>query len=332
MPYTPNNRIQALDQASVTWMESQAARIESRVRREMLAEIVYPELIYVDTELEGDDDSLVTYIERPGTGRMTPLAAGATDLPMTEVSFDKFSREAYTSGIAHGWDDDEIRRARRLGVPLKDGRVRAAYRIAEEHKEEAVLNGNEDYGWNGILRNRDSACLSIEADNPWSADNTVASFDTIRHAFHLIRSGSNKILMPDTLLLPVSAESFLTSMIKDENTTTAIPIWEYIEKFNPFTLMYKRPMNVRTVNQLSTAGPATGSAVGSNSKVTGHPMAVLYDSRPDILRFLLAEDLHFIGPQRRAWTQKYYGRMKIGGIQVFHPKAICYITNIGTAD
>ena len=330
------HRAQALDQAALTWMESQAATIESQVRMEELAKVMYPELVSVDQSMDEASDVLVSYIARPGTGRMTPLAAGATDIPKTEVSYDRILREAYMSGISYGWDDDEVRKARRLGHNLLSDRVTTAFEVAEREKESVVLNGNADYGWTGLITNREKACLSITAANEWSAANTVQAVNDIRAAFYEIRSTTNKVMMPDTLLLPVSAESFLTSMIKDSATTTPIPVIEYIRKYNPYTLMTGNPLMIKTINELSNAGPeGAGSAneatgTDAKAKVTGHPMAVLYDSRPKVLRFLMPQDLTFIGPQRQAWTQTYYGRMKLGGVQIFHPKGICYISNIGS--
>ena len=138
-------------------------------------------------------------------------------------------------------------------------------------------------------------------------------------------------MMPDTLLLPVSAESFLFSMITDDNTTTAMPVIEYIRRYNPYTLATNRPMTIKVINQLDTAGPLSGAATGNATaaKASGHPMALMYDSREEVLRFNLPLDLTYIGPQRVAWTQKWYGRMKIGGNQIFLPRGLCYISGIG---
>ena len=327
------NTGQMIDQAALTWVESQAAKIEARVRKELLSEIMYPQLIRVNSDIDEADDMVVTYVERPGTARTTPLAAGATDIPMTEVSFDRIVREAYMEGIAYGWDDDEILRARKLGKPLRDGRIRAARRAVEEKKEDVVLNGDEGKNWYGLLTNRDPACLNVEATSGgWAASKTTEAVNDLRKAFTAIRAGTDKVLMPDTLLLPVSAESFLFSMITDDNTTTAMPVIEYLRRYNPYTLATNRPMTIKVINQLDKAGPPDGTKAtesASNAKATGHPMALMYDSREEVLRFNLPMDLTYIGPQRVAWTQKWYGRMKIGGNQIFLPRGLCYISGIG---
>lgn len=330
MPIGTN--IQSRDQAGLGWMESTAATIRPQVRKEKMQKVKYPELIQVDRELDEADDVIVTYIQRPGTGRMTPLSPGATDLPRVDVEYDRITQKAYMDGIAYGWDDFEVRKARKTKIRLMRDRIGAAYEVAERTKEDIVLNGNAGRGWTGMLTNRDKDAYSIAATSQWAADNTETAFETIRRAFAHVRVGTNEVMTPDTLLLPTSAETFLTKMIKDSTTLISIPVIQYIRKYNPYTLMTGKPLKIVTVPQLSTAGPASGDATGSSTaaKATGHPLALLYDSSMEVLSLLMPQDLTFIGPQRNAWTQTWYGRFMLGGVQIYHPKGLCYITNIGS--
>lgn len=319
-----NGTFEATDRQSITFMNSEAARIESRVREEKLAKVRYPELLYVDTEaMDVGDDVLVTYVQRPGTGKMTPLAVGATDLPRVEVEYDQQTRTAKASGIAYGWDDQEVERAQKMQRNLSGDRIKAAYDVAEREKESVVLNGNTNYGWHGLITNRPTgsdAFSTVASASPWAAGNSRLAYSTIKQAFTKIYADTNQVFMPDTLLLPVSAGTFLFEPMEDSsgNSMVGMSVMSYLRTNNPYTAMTGNPLMIKMINELDKAD-------------SDSPMGLMYDSSEEVLRLIVAQDLTFTGPQRQAFNNMWYGRMKLGGVQIFHPKAFCTITGIGSA-
>ena len=314
MAINRNGVFEATDQASLTFVESQAAKIESVVRPEVMAKVRYPELVRMYTDIDPAHDSLVSYISRPGTGKMALLANGAHDQPQVDVEYDEMNRKIYDWGVSYSYTDREIEKAMLVGQRLAADKVKAAYEVAERHKEDLVLNGSALFGWNGLITRRDSNCIT-HASSAWSESDTTIPFETIRQAFNAVFAASNQVEVPDTLLLPVKASTFLFKMI----SVTTMSVWDYIQQNNPYTKMFGRPLMMKMINELDTAG---GSGAAG-------PLAVLYNSSADVLRFILPEDLNFLAPQREGYYQRFYGRMNTGGLQILRPKAICYITGIG---
>ena len=311
---------EATDQASLTFVESQAAKIEARVRPEVMAKVRYPELVRMYTDIDPAHDSLVSYISRPGTGKMGLLSVLGHDQPQVDVEYDELSRKQYDWGVSYSYTDREIQRAMLVRTNLAADKVKAAYEVGERHKEDLVLNGSNLFGWNGLITNRNASCITMASHAEWATGDTTVPFETIRQAFNAVYAGSSMVEAPDTLLLPVKAATYLNTMIKVDGSVTTMSVWEYIRRYNPYTQEFGRPLMMKMINELDRAGP-------SNT-----PMAVLYNSSVDVLRFVMAEDLNFMAPQREGYYQRFYGRMNTGGLQILRPKAICYITGIGTTE
>ena len=310
---------EATDQASLTWVESQAARLEPGVKAEVMAKINWPEIVPIYRDMSIYEDYLVTYISRPGTGRMTPLSNGGEDLPSVDVEFDRMQRQVYDSGISYSFTDKEIGKARKLGVNLRGEKIKAAYRVANEHIEQAVLFGNTDYGWRGLLNYPTTGTDSARhvTTTAWTDGDTTAPFETIRDAFNAVWADSRMIETPDTLLVPPKALTFLTKMLQTSAGITSISVWDYIRENNPGSKLLGRPLMIKPINELDTAGPSST------------PRMVLYSSNSEALRLILPQELMFIAPQRVGFAQKFYGSMCMGGVQYLRPKSICIIDGFG---
>ena len=292
------------------FMESNAAHIESRVRRISYASIQYPALVGISREASPHADSIVYYTSS-GAGEMVDIANRANDIPLISVSLEQHSVIIQHKALAYDWSDREIGRAMYTGLNLPDQKVRQAFRTAEEEKERVFLNGDSNYGWDGIIN--DANIPKQTGGTDWGAATDAQIFEQVNALIGGAWEATGQVRICDTLLLPVSSFVALgRPMGNDANQS----VMEYIRKYNPYTSITGRPLMVRTLRQLSTAG-------ASNSK-----RAIAYPRDMDVLRYHIPQELQFNEPQREGLTWVYYGTMALGGLEIMEPSSMRYLDGI----
>ena len=303
-------------QQRFTFMESQAAHIESRVRMIQHASIQYPDLVGISREASPHADSIV-YYSFDATGEMTDLANRANDLPLVSIMEQQHTVPIQWKGLAYDWTDRELGRAMMTGQSLSDRKVRAAFRVAEETKEKIFLNGDSGYGWDGMLNNQNIP--KQEITSKFSASNDADVFDAVNTLIGGAWEDTNQVRICDTLLLPVDAFVALSRpMGEDANQS----VMEYIRKYNPYTAATGQPLMIRTLRQLKTAVPA------ANPGDAGTSRAIAYPRDMDVLRYHVPQELTFIEPQRVGFSWIYHGTLVLGGLEIMEPAAMRYLDGV----
>ena len=331
------------DQQMLTWIRSTAEQYENEVMQETLSDTIYPELVQIYTGMNPNADILRTMVGQPGVGRMVPLANAGMDFPNVSQSMREISVGANSFVCGYMWTTEEIRKARYMGVNLEMDRVRLAYEVAEREKERFVCHGDEVQQWYGLFTHTypDAMYLHIEdADGntpanlnanvgfdgtfingttskairdggPWAIGDSHRAYTDISRMFVEMRQNSRDMLMADTLLMSVDKEAFLLEPYRVTDTgIMEKSVLEYLRMNNPYTAHTGMPMRIKTVYDLP------------------HGTCVLYNSSMQTMRFILAEDLTFMGPQQWGYEIRFFGKLKLAGIQYLRPKNICYLRGI----
>ena len=297
-------------QRVLQFVQSQAAHIESRVRLIEYGHIQYPELVSISRDASPYADSIV-YYSSDGSGRMSDISNTATDFPFLSVTEDQHTVGIHWKGLAYGWTIREAGRAMQLGMPLQDRQVKVAFRVAEEEKERVVLLGDADKGWDGLINN--TSVTSAVASATWEGASAADIFDDINNLLSGTWIDTTQVRIANTLLLPVKQFTLLQKPMGDNADKS---IMDYVAKFNIYTATTGKPLMIRSVRQLSTAG--TGSTT----------RAVAYPRDSNVLRFHVPQELQFMDPQLTGVSWVYYGTMVLGGLEIMEPTAMRYLDTI----
>ncbi len=310
----------------MTFLESQAAHIESRVRMIKHASIQYPALVGISREASPHADSIL-YYSFDGTGEMVDLANRGNDFPLVELLEQQHSVSIQWKGLAYDWSDREIGRAMLLGQNLSDRKVRLSFRIAEEEKERVFLEGDAGSGWDGMINNPNvpREWRSTDDMHQWETAEDETIFNDVNQLIGGAWSDTNQVRICDTLCLPVDQFVALgRPMGNDANQS----VMEYIRKYNPYTALTGQPLMIRTIRQLSTAGDSVETPSGTWANRTATTRAIAYPRDMDVLRYHIPQELQFIEPQRLGTNWKYHGTMVLGGLEIMEPNAMRYLDNI----
>ncbi len=298
-----------LGQSSFQFLESQAASIEASVRMVEYATIQYPDLTPIDRTHSPDADVII-YYSGDAVGSMTEIGNMATDIPLINVTTQQHQVGIEAAGLAYGWTDREIARARRLGESLNDKKVRAAFRIAEEYKEKIFLYGHAGYGWDGFL----AAGAETAISTPWNgatAEDDETIFQNVNDLLTGVWTGTNQVRIANTLLLSPTLAAFLGRPMGND---AARSVLAYIRENNIYTQTTGQPLLIRVLRELGDADQDRD--------------VMAYDRSEDVLRFHVLQELTFLPPQRKSFGWVYHGSVVLGGLEVMEPTAVRSLTGV----
>jgi hypothetical protein len=121
--------------------------------------------------------------------------------------------------------------------------------------------------------------------------------------------------LADTVLLPTSRFLYLASTPRSDTSDTTL--LQFLQESNPYTAETGRPLLIRGVRALETAG-AGGTA-----------RMVTYRRDESVLRLHLPMPHQFLPPfQKSSMTWEVAGILRTGGTEVRLPKAMRYTDGI----
>ena len=292
------------------FVESQATYIEPRMRMIMHGSIQYPTLAGISREANPHADS-ITYYSYNFTGEMVNLSNRGNDIPLVQTQLAQHIVNIEWLALGYDWSDREIGRAMMLGQSLSDRKVRAAFRTAEEEKERIFLNGNANYGWDGLINH--STIPKTTAAKTWATSTDKEIFNDANNLIANRWSATNQVRLCDTLLLPVSQFTLLSRPMGDNANQS---VMQYLKMYNPYTAATGRELMIKTLRQLDGAGPSNADR------------ALAYPRDMEVLRYHIPQELTFIEPQRRGFSWVYHGSMVLAGLEIMEPTAMAYLDGI----
>lgn len=304
-------------QQAFSFAVQQASHIEATVYTERLPGIRYPDLIPVDTSAP-EWVPTVTYFSMSQAGQAEWLNGAAKDVPRADVAFAKSEEAIELAGIGYGWNIEETGKAQLLGMNLDSSKATAARRAADEMVDRVAFLGDAAKGFTGLANIPGTE--GDDADNPWTDPNTDPA--AILSEFNGIITGvfesSRTVEMIDTILLPHSVVHTLgTRMVTEYSTET---ILEWLRRHNVYTMETGRPLTIRGVRGLETAGDA------------GVGRLIAYRRSPEVLKLHMPMPHRFL-PVWQSGPMQFDvpGIMRFGGVNVRLPGAFRYFDNVAPA-
>ena len=297
-------------QAALGFLINQTSYIEQQVNEIVYPDIQYPELIPVDTSA-GEFAKSVTYYSSDKYGEANWINGNSDDLPLAGTEKTKFQTPVYTAAIGYSFGWEEVNQGMLLGRNLQADDAAAARRAYEEMVDRVAVLGDSRKGFQGLINNS-SVNAASATNGDWGGTGTTSDqvLEDVNNALLAVGSSTLYTSIADTLLLSFGKMNFLaTTRLGDTERT----LLSFLRENNTYTAMTGRPLTIRGVRGLETAG------VGGTERMIAYRRdpSVLKLHVPMVHRFL---PVHQAGPLR--WEVP--GVFRLGGLDIRRPLEVKY--------
>lgn len=310
-------------QAALSFLVSNISYIETEVARTEYPEITYAQHIPIDYSAP-DWVKSITYYSVDTAGQADWFHHAAKDIPLADVSRAKFEVGVEMAAIGYRYDLEELGQAMLVGMPLTSEKALAASRAAEMMLDSVAYIGDTRKNWTGLVNNAsvtvvmamDDGVQNGAVDSPRWEDKTADQIiRDINSALGGVFTESLTVEIADTILLPITAmNTIATRRLGPDSDRTVL---DFIVERNVYTHQTGRPLTIRQVRQLETAG--TGS--------TGR--MVVYRRAPDVLKMHIPMSHRFLQVwQTGPLTFDVPGIMRTGPVDIRRPGAFRYVDGI----
>ena len=312
-------------QAAFGFVVNQAYTINTRVYENQFPDLDFGRLVFVDTSAPEYTPGIITFLSST-VGKAGWYTTGAKDVPKADVTRDKSDVRVHMAAVGYGYDAEEIGQAQLLGQDLTGGKALAARRAYTEFMWNITLTGDDTKSIKGLANQAAVTTGTAPADGTgavatWFDANGVRTktpaqiVRDINAVLTGVFTGSLTVEMADTLLLPYTTISYLSSSVmSDTNSET---ILSFILRTNILTQMTGRQLTVRGVLGLDTAGAG------------GTRRMVAYANREDVVKLHLPMPHRFFPVyQDGPFNFEIPGAFRTGGVEVLRPGAFRYLDGI----
>jgi hypothetical protein len=306
-------------QQALGFLIEQTTSIESEVYRIQYPDILYPQLVPVDTSASEWAKS-VTYFSLDKVGEAQWFDGMATNMPLADINRAKYEQGIEMAGIGYRYTLEELGQAMMIpGLNLSSERAEAARRSYEEFMDRLARIGDARKQVTGLLNNATVTQVDAIADGTgssalWSNKTADQMIRDVQNALTAVYEGSNTVEMADTVLLPISNMELLANTRVPNTFGNAL---DYLMKYNLYTHTTGAPLTIRGILNLNNLG------VGG----TGRMVAYRRDPRvvklhvPMVHRFL---PVWQTGPI----TYDIPGIFRVGSVEIRRPGAFTYVDGI----
>jgi hypothetical protein len=305
-------------QQALGFLVSQTAHIEREVYEIKYPDIQYPNLIPVDTSANEWAKS-ITFYSMDKVGQAEWFSHLAKDVPLADVERSQHEHLIHMAAIGYRYTLEEIGQAQMVGQPLTSDRAAASYRAYEEFLDVRALTGDTQKSWTGLIN--DANVTAVDAaegasnSTDWDDKTSDEIAKDINDALSGVYAESLTVEIADTVLLSVDRLNLIaTKRVPDTNMT----VLQYVMMHNVYTATTGRPLTIRAVRGLETAGDDDTSRM------------VVYRRDPQVLKMHLPMPHRFLPIwQTGPMIFDIPGIFRFGGVEVRRPKAMRYIDGIG---
>src|SRR5260370_1435074 len=243
-------------QQAFSFLIAQTTYIEAEVYRIQYPDIIYPQIVPIDTSAPEWAKS-VTYFSIDKVGSADWFDGMATDMRVADINRNKFEQGIEMAGIGYRYTLEEIGQAMMVpGLNLTIERAEAARRAYEEFMDKVPRNGDPHKNFTGLINNVNVPTVTAIADGTgssalWTAKTADQMIRDVQGVLTGVYEGSLTVEMADTVLLPVDAMNTLSITRIPNTPMTAL---EYLAKNNLYTFTTGAPLTIRGILNLSSAG------------------------------------------------------------------------------
>lgn len=271
-------------------------------------EVQYPQLIArslvpVDNTINtGAQTGIWMAYDKVGAAEIA--ADHATQSPRVDVTGKEYSYKFRSIRASYGYSIQDIRSSRLSGQDLPGRKANAARFAIEQAIDEQVYVGSVIGGFKGLTNQTGTVTRAAAA--AWSGATADQMLGDLNSAVSDIVNGSNGVEMPDTILMPLAHYNRISTLQRAAGTDTTV--LKYFLGTSPYI---KR---IVPVPRLSTAGSG-----GTNQ-------IVVYSLNPDKLQAPIPQEFEQFAPEVRGTEIITECHARVGGVVLYYPKSVCYIT------
>ncbi|WP_019997262.1 DUF2184 domain-containing protein [Aureimonas ureilytica] len=292
--------------------------IEPGIYARAYPDFQYRELVPVDNTAPEWIKQIDFFSMGDDMGEAREFAAEGDDIPFVDVQLDKGDSRVTMAAIGYRYNLEELSHAQQYGIRLTDDRADAARRAYERYVDNTAFLGRAKLGKTGLV-NTASVTALVAANGAagtatWAtktADEILKDFNTVLSAIFI---GSNGIEQADTVLIPQAQYELIATKRLDPTMTTTV--LEHIQRANVYTVRTGRPLTIRAVWGLETAG------AGNSARL------VAYRRDPAVVKMHVPMPLRWLEAERRLLKYEVPGIFRLGGVEVRRPGAMRYLDGI----
>ena len=291
-------------QAALGFVTHQRTHIETGVLRKPYPEIKYPRMIPLD--LSAAPFSLsVTHFTQDATGRAKFINGKGDDVPLINVTGQKFEQMVNMAAVAYSFSLDEIGAAQQMGTNLQSDGAQAARDAYEQLVDEVAFVGNTQLGIEGLYNMTGVSSTGAGATFAASTPDEVLSI--INTAITGIEAASKGIELADTIVLPLKTAVEMERRFGNTGDT----VIDFIARANRYTRQTGQPLTVEFDYRLDDLNKM-----------------VVYRRDPSVLKMHMPMPLRFIAPQSVNLDIKVIGMFRFAPVNIRRPGAVKYITGV----
>jgi hypothetical protein len=307
-------------QVAFNYVVNQTTAIESQVVRIQYPDVQYPDLVPVDTATGNEWVKSITYFSADMMGRADWFHHTALDVPLAELSREKFERGIEMAAIGYRYTLEEVASAMNTpGLNLTADKAAACRRAYEEFVDNLALRGSVPKAMQGLINSSLVTATTAPADGTGSATTFASKTNDqvirdLNSAMMGIAQGTNWLYYADTILLPPAV---LVGMAGRMIPYSSMTLLDWIKQYNVLTVQTGRPITLAGVRGLETAG------LGGISRM------VAYRRDPQVLKMWIPMPHRFLPVwQRGPLVLDVPGIFRLGGVEIRMPAAIRYLDGV----
>jgi hypothetical protein len=305
-------------QQALGFLQSQTAYIEAEVYRIQYPEVIYQQLIPIDSSA-GEWAKSVTYYSLDKVGQAEWLNATASDMPYADINRAKYEQGIEMAGIGYNYNLEEIGQAMMIpGLNLSGERAESARFAYEMFMDNHAYRGSTPKHITGLFNNTTvtvvTSATGASGSSHWSVKTADEIITDVQNALTGVYEGSLTVEMADTVLLPIGEMQRLANIRIPNTYGNAL---DYLAKYNIYTYTTGAPLTIRSVLGLDSAGADGGGRM------------VVYRRDPRVLKMHVPMPHRFLPVfQRTATTFDVPGIFRVGSVEIRRPGAMRYVDGI----
>jgi len=273
-------------------------------------DVKYPELLArrlfpLNQEVDSGAES-IAYETYDHVGAAKIIHSYANDLPALEVSGKKTVRLVYSEGISFGYSLQDIRNAQMAGKSLTNRKANGCRRQMLSLENKLAFHGDATTDIPGFIGSANINQVTIPAGvsttKTWATKVPDEILADVALMVDAIVDGSNGVEHPNTLLVPISQYTLISTTPRSSTSDTTI--LEFLLKSNAWI------REVIPVYELKGAGAG------------GLDTMMLYDRDPEKLTLEVPQDVEFLNPQEKALYYEVPVHARTAGVIIYYPKSI----------
>ncbi|NTG07143.1 DUF2184 domain-containing protein [Rhizobium rhizogenes] len=316
------------DAQALAFVTGQAYRVNQTVYETRFPDWDFSRLIYVDTTGPAWSPGILTYTSDL-TGVAKFQSGYSKDIPLADVSQDMQTKTFHLAAIGYQYNIEEVNTSIQVGSPLSSRRARAARLAYTKFMYDLTLFGNTEKGLGGLTNYPGVVTAVVPADGTGTStfwvDEDGVGVKTPAQIVRDINLGLQgvslatfQVELADTVLLPVEAYNYIAAT--PYSATTMETILSFVLRTNIYTLTTGRPLTIRAVRELGTAGVAPAAGTGR--------MAV-YKNDQDYVKLHLPMPHQFLPVyQDGPLNWQIPGIFRTGGVELLTTVAFRYLDGV----